>query len=105
VTTDGYISVRDWRRKPPLRLRVTEKPRTCWWWIKCTRCPHMAAVAIAPSRVSGCEMWAGLRIVGGSEDGENPAQNYPDSEAGCRGGRRVRRYRGADRGDAQFVML
>jgi hypothetical protein len=20
----------------------------CWWWIKCTRCPHMAAVAIAP---------------------------------------------------------
>jgi hypothetical protein len=42
------ISVRDWRGKPPLRLRVTQKPKTCWWWIRCTRCPHMAAVAIAP---------------------------------------------------------
>jgi hypothetical protein len=27
---------------------VTQKPKTCWWWIKCTRCPHMAAVASAP---------------------------------------------------------
>jgi hypothetical protein len=25
VTADGYISMRDWCRKPPLRLRVTEK--------------------------------------------------------------------------------
>ncbi len=41
-------SVRDWRRKPPLRLTITHKPRVCWWWIKCAHCPHMAAVAIAP---------------------------------------------------------
>jgi hypothetical protein len=44
----AHISVRDWRRRPPLRLRVTTKPATCWFWIKCTRCPHMAAVAITP---------------------------------------------------------
>jgi len=37
------VSVRDWRRRPPLRLRVTQKPKTCWWWIKCTRCPHIVA--------------------------------------------------------------
>jgi hypothetical protein len=48
VTADGYISVRDWRRKPPPRLRVTKKLDICWCWIKCTRCPHMSAVAIAP---------------------------------------------------------
>ena len=48
MITDGYISVRDWRRRPPLRLTVMRKPKTCWWWITCTRCPHMAAVAIAP---------------------------------------------------------
>jgi hypothetical protein len=48
VTFDDYISVRDWRRRPPLRLRVTQKPKTSWCWIKCTRCDHMAAVAIAP---------------------------------------------------------
>jgi hypothetical protein len=48
VTSEPYISVRDWRRKPPMQLRVTRKPLTCWWWIKCTRCPHKAAVAIAP---------------------------------------------------------
>jgi hypothetical protein len=48
VSPADYISVRDWRRKPPLRLRVTQKPRVCWFWIKCTRCPHMSAVAIAP---------------------------------------------------------
>jgi hypothetical protein len=40
--------VRDWRRKPPLRLRVTKKLDIHWCWIKCTRCPHMRAVAIAP---------------------------------------------------------
>jgi hypothetical protein len=48
MSPDDYISVRDWRRKPPLWLRVTSKPDVCWFWIKCTRCPHMAAVAIVP---------------------------------------------------------
>jgi hypothetical protein len=42
-----YISVRDWRRKPPLRLRVAKKLHI-HWWIKCARFPHMRAVAIAP---------------------------------------------------------
>jgi hypothetical protein len=31
-----------------VRLRVTKKLDICWCWIKCTRCPHMRAVAIAP---------------------------------------------------------
>jgi hypothetical protein len=31
-----------------LRLRVTKKLDIHWCWIKCTRCPHMRAVAIAP---------------------------------------------------------
>jgi len=48
ASVDDYISVRDWRRKPPLRLRPTTKLGICWCWIKCTRCPHMSAVAIAP---------------------------------------------------------
>jgi len=48
VGSDDYISVRDWRRKPPLRLRAAKKLHIHWCWIKCTRCPHMAAVAIAP---------------------------------------------------------
>ncbi len=48
MTSDQYISVRDWRRNPPLQLRVTKKLDICWCWIKCTRCPHMRAVAIAP---------------------------------------------------------
>jgi hypothetical protein len=43
-----HINVRDWRRKPPLRLRVTQKAKTCWWWIKYTHCPHRGTVAIAP---------------------------------------------------------
>ena len=43
-----YISVRDWRRKPPLRLAVNRKPDVCGWWIKCDCRPHLAAVAIAP---------------------------------------------------------
>ncbi len=41
------ISVRDWRRKLPLRLRVRTK-LGIWCWIKCERCPHMSAVDIAP---------------------------------------------------------
>lgn len=48
VHSDGYISVRDRRRKPPLRLRVTPKLHIHWCWIKCTRCPQKSAVAIAP---------------------------------------------------------
>ncbi len=43
-----HITVRDWRRKPPLRLRVTKRLHIHWCWIKCTRCDHMRAVAIAP---------------------------------------------------------
>jgi hypothetical protein len=49
LSSNDYISVPDWRRKPPLRLRVTKKLDIHWCWIKCTRCPHMRAVAIAPS--------------------------------------------------------
>jgi hypothetical protein len=45
---DPIITVRDWRRRPPLPLRVTKKLDIHWCWIKCTRCPHMRAVAIAP---------------------------------------------------------
>ncbi len=48
MTSDQYISARDWRRKPPLRLRVTRKLHIYWCWIKCTRCSHMRAVAIVP---------------------------------------------------------
>jgi hypothetical protein len=48
LASDDYISVRDWRHKPPLRLRVTRKLHVHWCWIKCTRCDHMAAVAIVP---------------------------------------------------------
>ena len=48
VGSNNFISVRDWRRKPPLRLRATKKLDIHWCWIKCTRCPHMRAVAIAP---------------------------------------------------------
>jgi hypothetical protein len=48
--SDPIITVRDWRRRPPLRLRlrVTKKLHIHWCWIKCSRCPHMRAVAIAP---------------------------------------------------------
>jgi hypothetical protein len=42
------IAVRDWRRRPPLRLRVMKRLDICWCWIKCTRCDHMRAVAVAP---------------------------------------------------------
>jgi hypothetical protein len=45
---EPIITVRDWRRRPPLRLRVTKKLDIHSCWIKCTRCPHMRAVAIAP---------------------------------------------------------
>jgi hypothetical protein len=48
MSPNDYISVRDWRRKPPMSLRVTKKLDIHWCWIKCTRCPHMRAVAIAP---------------------------------------------------------
>jgi hypothetical protein len=48
MSSDDHITVRDWRRQPPLRLRVTKKLDIHWCWIKCTRCPHMRAVAIAP---------------------------------------------------------
>ena len=48
VGSDNFITVRDWRRKPPSRLRVTKKLDIHWCWIKCTRCAHMRAVAIAP---------------------------------------------------------
>jgi hypothetical protein len=34
----AIITVRDWRRRPPLRLRVTKKLDIHWCWIKCTRC-------------------------------------------------------------------
>src|SRR5215472_10855674 len=37
--------VRDWRRKPPMPLRVTKKLDA---GSNVTRCPHMRAVAIAP---------------------------------------------------------
>ena len=44
------ISARDWRRKPPLRLTISEKPDVCWWWVNCGnfKCAHRAAIAIAP---------------------------------------------------------
>jgi hypothetical protein len=45
------ISVRDWRRQPPLRLTVAEKLDACWCWVNCgapLKCGHRAAVAIAP---------------------------------------------------------
>jgi hypothetical protein len=32
LNPDHHISVRDWRRKPPLRLTVASKPKTCWLW-------------------------------------------------------------------------
>ena len=56
VGSNDYISVRDWRRRPPLRLRVTKKLDIHWCWIKCSRCPHMRAVAIAPY-VRGPDGW------------------------------------------------
>jgi hypothetical protein len=46
---DDDIGVRDWRPKPPLRLRAKRKLQIRWCRVKCTRCPHMRAVAIAPS--------------------------------------------------------
>ncbi len=47
---DIYISTRDWRRKPPLRLSLRSKLHIHWCWIKCTNqtCRQMAAVAIVP---------------------------------------------------------
>ena len=48
MAADDYVSMRDWRRRPPLRLRVTKKLDFHWCWMKCTRCPAMRAVAIAP---------------------------------------------------------
>ncbi len=45
MTCEHRISVHQWRRRPPLR---TKKLHIHWCWIKCTRCPHMRAVAIAP---------------------------------------------------------
>jgi hypothetical protein len=49
-TSDAYISMRDWRRKPPMRLRVTRRLHIHWCWINCTdhTCHHTAAVAITP---------------------------------------------------------
>jgi hypothetical protein len=46
LLSDSIITVRDWRRWP--LLRVTKKLDIHWCWIKCSRCPHMRAVAIAP---------------------------------------------------------
>jgi hypothetical protein len=48
VGSNDYISVRDWRRRPPLRLRV--KLDINWCWIKFTRCPHMARSRLHPMR-------------------------------------------------------
>jgi hypothetical protein len=42
------IIMRDWCRKPPLRLRATTKLHICWSGSKCQRWPHMREVAIAP---------------------------------------------------------
>lgn len=50
--TSRKITVRDWRRRPPLRIVLGYKPDATWWWINCGRwgngCNHRAAVAIAP---------------------------------------------------------
>jgi len=48
LVSESIITARDWRRRPPLPLRVTKKLDIHWCWIKCTRCPRMRAVAIAP---------------------------------------------------------
>ena len=44
------ISVHDWRRRPPLRLTLTEKLHWHWRWISCNHhlCGHEAVVAIVP---------------------------------------------------------
>jgi hypothetical protein len=47
VGSDDHITLRDWLRKPLLRLRVRTRLDIHWCCIKCTRCPHMRAVAIA----------------------------------------------------------
>jgi hypothetical protein len=40
MSSDDHITVRDWRRRPPLRLRVTKKLDIRWCWIKCTLPAH-----------------------------------------------------------------
>jgi len=97
VSPADYISVRDWRRKPPLRLRVTQKPPVCWFWIKCTRCPHMCAVAIAPYIIRWVRTAA--RTFCGKRRGAAPAArgawrcNTRAGAARTRGGRRCRSIR------------
>jgi hypothetical protein len=56
---DPIVTVRNWRRTRPLRLCVTKKLDIHWCWIKCIRCPHMRAVAIAPYITSGGGRTAG----------------------------------------------
>jgi hypothetical protein len=41
VIADGYISVRDWRRRPPLRLSPPRRLGICWSWVNCNN--HMCA--------------------------------------------------------------
>jgi hypothetical protein len=88
MSSDDHITVRDWRRRPPLPLRVTKKLDIHWCWTKCTRCPHMRAVARhrAPESIGGA--WcvtscASMLILGGNRWSRTPANRVGHSVFAC----------------------
>jgi hypothetical protein len=74
----------------PLRLRVTKKLDTYRCWIKCTRCPRMRAVAIAPYIIRwGPDGWrdmlrrTGRRTKCGTRGVELQHPSWGGSDTGC----------------------
>src|ERR1051326_3586382 len=63
MSTSPRISMRDWRRRPALRLKVTEKLHWHWCWVHCDHhmCRHKAVIAIVPYVIRwGPDDWASM---------------------------------------------
>jgi hypothetical protein len=56
TSPDDHITVRDWRRRPPLPLTVPRRQhQASWGWIGCTSptCRHYAAIVTTPFITAG----------------------------------------------------
>ena len=53
----AFVTVRDRRLRPPLRMRVRKKLDVHWCWIKCTRWPPMRGRDCALHHPVGTDGW------------------------------------------------
>jgi hypothetical protein len=66
MPSKDYVTVRDWQRRSPLRLRATKKLDIHWCRIKCTRCPHMRGSDYALRQPVGAGRVAGYAATSGT---------------------------------------